>query len=174
MDHSDRTVQMHEGGHLPAAPHLTPTGAHPGSPAPSHPHSWLRSRKGRAILWGAGSTTLSGVGLIGLALFEQYNGMISELRSDLKHFNDSAGEYVKKDRFNKCTEHMKDSYRELCASRAAREQLERELRASERAREELVKVLQRFRERLAYVEGMKAVNPAADVRAAIMSPADDE
>lgn len=115
-----------------------------------------RGRKRRALLWGVGSTLLSAVGLIGLALFEQYNGMLSELRSDLKHFNETSSEYVKKDQFQRCWEHMKETSKEVNACNAARTLLEHELKASEKAREDLGRELQRVRERLAYLEGVRS------------------
>lgn len=121
--------------------------------------SWLpRGRMRRAMLWGIASTALSGMGLVGLALFEQYNGMLAELRSDLKHFNETQGEYVKKERMQKCWERLKDCSREMASGAVARERLEHELRASERAREDMAQQLQRLRERLAYVEGLKTAN----------------
>ncbi|HEV3261840.1 MAG TPA: hypothetical protein VG013_33630 [Gemmataceae bacterium] len=121
------------------------------------PSSWLgRGRKRRALIWGITSTVLSAIGLIGLAMFEQYNGMLSELRSDLKHFNEISGEFVKKDRMQRCWDRMREYSREVAAASMAREQTERELQASERAREEMTKEMQQLRERLAYLEGLRA------------------
>jgi hypothetical protein len=61
-----------------------------------------------ALLWGIGSTILSGFGLVAFALFEQYNGMLTELRNDLKHFNETSSEYVKRDRFTKVIDRLKE------------------------------------------------------------------
>ncbi len=119
--------------------------------------SWFSNKRTRrAVICGVISTVLSAIGLIGLGLFEQYNGMLSELRSDLKHFNETASDYVKRDRFEKCLERLKECSKEMRASAVARERLEQELKASERTRENMANEMQRVRERLAYVEGLKA------------------
>src|SRR5439155_1816655 len=84
------------------------TSAQPGSPGPSP----LPKGSRRGLVWGLGGTLLSAVGFIALALFEQYNGMISELRGDLKHFNETSSEYVKKEglqRFRECVKEMQAS-----------------------------------------------------------------
>ena len=127
------------------------------SPSPSAPLSSLlsKARNRRALICGIVSTVLSAIGLIGLALFEQYNGMLSELRTDLKHFNETSGEYVKKEKFQKCWERLKECSKEINAAAVARERQEQELKASERNREDMAKEMQRLRERLAYLEGIK-------------------
>jgi chromosome segregation ATPase len=99
---------------------------------------------------------LSGLGLIALCLFEQYNGMLSELRADLKHFNETVGEYAKKDRVTALREAVRQCSSEMTASKLQHEQLEQELRASQTQRGLLEKELQQLRERIAYVEGMRA------------------
>ena len=125
--------------------------------APASSSSWFRKgRTRRAVMWGVISTALSAIGLIGLALFEQYNGMLAELRMDLKHFSETSSEYVKKDRLQKCWERLKECSKEISASAVARERLEQELKAGERTREEMAKEMQQLRERLAYLEGTKA------------------
>lgn len=130
-------------------------------PAPHH--SWLpKGRRRLALLWGIGSTGLSAIGLIILMLFEQYNGMVAEMRADLKHFNETSSEYVKKDRLQRCWERIRELSKEVNASKTAREQMDQELKASERAREDQAKENQRLRERLAYLEGMKAARPGSD------------
>jgi len=88
-----------------------------------------------------------------LALFEQYNGMIIELRSDLKHFNEISADFVKKDSLQRLRDQLKERFKEVEESSTARTQIETELRASERAREEMARELQRMRERLAFLEG---------------------
>ena len=115
----------------------------------------------RALLWSMGGTILSAVGFVALALFEQYNGMVSELRSDLKHFNETSSEFVKKDSLQKIRDKMWDCLKEMQASNVARAQLEQELKASEKARTEMASELQRMRERLAYVEGRQMALPNA-------------
>jgi hypothetical protein len=147
---------------------LAPT-SHPAPIGQAHqatPFACLRNaRRRRAILWGIVSTVLSAIGLVGLALFEQYNGMLSELRADLKHFNETSADYVKKDRMQHVRDEMKECFRELESSKLAREQLERELKASEKTREDVVKEMQLLRERLAYVEGLRAAAPPAGGKA---------
>jgi hypothetical protein len=149
-------VLVDEQAALSALQHASSAAAHASKPSSLVPSG----RRRRALMWGIASTVLSAIGLLGLGLFEQYNGMISELRADLKHFNETAGEYVKKDRLQKLKDLVKESSKEISASSAAREQLERELRASERAREEMAKELQHMRERLAYLEGFRASRPS--------------
>jgi hypothetical protein len=127
--------------------------------SPPQPSGWSflpQGRSRRAVVCAVVSTVLSGVGLIGLALFEQYNSALSELHNDLKHFNETSGEYVKKDRLQKCWEHLRECAHATNAANAARERLETELKASERSREDLAREMQRLRERLSYLEGMKA------------------
>jgi len=114
----------------------------------------------RRLLWGLGGTLLSGLGFIALALFEQYNGMLSELRGDLKHFNETSSEYVKKDNLQRLREHTRQMIQEMHASTAARARVEMELQASEKARDQMASELQRMRERLAYLEGRQTMTPA--------------
>src|SRR5438128_87576 len=104
--------------------------------SPTHPAS-PKPRSNRPLLWGLGGTLLSGLGFVGLALFEQYNGMLSELRADLKHFNETSSEYVKKDSLQRIREHFRDCMKELHEIDAAKGRVEQELRASEKARDEL-------------------------------------
>ncbi len=101
-----------------------------------------------------------------MLLFEQYNGMLAELRNDLKHFNETSGEFVKKDVLQKTREHMRDCYKEMQACNVARTQIEQELRLSEKARTDMVAEMQRLRERLAFLEGRQtAVPPEPSVSA---------
>jgi hypothetical protein len=122
---------------------------------PSAPSSPLR--KGHSTLfWGLGGTVLSALGFVALALFEQYNGMISELRSDLKHFNETSSEFVKRDSFQRLREQTKEHFKEVQEVTGTKAQLEHELMASEKAREEAARELHRIRERLAFVEGQQS------------------
>jgi hypothetical protein len=133
----------------------------------SHPSA---KKKGRiALLWGMGGTILSAVGFIALALFEQYNGMLSELRADLKHFNETATEFVRRDSFQRMKDQMKEMFKEHQAGNVMRAQMEQELKASEKIREELAHELQKMRERLAFIEGRQTASPTVEV----MSPAKD-
>ena len=150
-------------------PHSTlPTNQRAEQDAVSQPASAPTGKgKYRAMLWGTGGTILSAVGFIALALFEQYNGMISELRGDLKHFNETSSDYVKKESVQKYRDEMRECLKELQTSNAARLQLEQELRASEKAREQMGHDLQRMSERLAFVEGRQsATQPLTPVAAA--------
>jgi hypothetical protein len=128
---------------------------HVASP-PSHP---ARKRKGHPLLWGLGGTLLSILGFVAMIAFDQYNGMISELRNDLKHFNETYSEFVKKETFHRWTDQIKEARREMQAAALAREKLEVELKASEAARAELARQFQQVRERLAAVEGRQAATP---------------
>jgi hypothetical protein len=121
--------------------------------------------KGRAtLLWGiSGGTVLSVVGFIALALFEQYNDCLNELRGDLKHFNMTCADLVKKEDLRNRMTSIKTALKELQAANAAaavREagmaHLEQQLKASEDEAKELTRELQRLRERLASVEGRQA------------------
>jgi hypothetical protein len=119
------------------------------------PKSW------RSVWLGlSGGTVLSAVGFVGLALFEQYNGCLTELRNDLKHFNETAAEFVKKDSLHRCYEQLRECRADLQAARAERAHQERQRAADEQARGELTREVQRLRERLAAVEGRQAATPA--------------
>ena len=132
--------------------------------AAHHPHSPLHPSfqgiKGKGLIWGVGGTILSVVGFVALALFEQYNGMLTELRNDLKHFNETSSEFVKKENVQRYREEMKNCTKEIQASSAARTILEQELKASEKARDDMAHELQRMRERLAFLEGRQTKSPA--------------
>ena len=108
------------------------------------------------LFWGLGGTVLIALGFIALALFEQYNGMISELRSDLKHFNETSSEFVKRDSLQRLRDQTKEHFKTVQEATATRAQLEHELIASEKAREEIARELHQIRERLAFVEGQQA------------------
>jgi septal ring factor EnvC (AmiA/AmiB activator) len=110
-------------------------------------------------MWGAGSTLLSAAGLLGLALFDQYNGLVSELRADLKHFNESSAELARKEELRRLRDQLKEVARDINVVSADRSRLEQELRASEQARADQAREVQRLRERLAYVEGLHAGRP---------------
>jgi hypothetical protein len=138
--------------------------AHPTVDSRSHrpglltlPSSTARRRR---LLWGVCGTVLSAVGFILFALFEQYNGMVAELRTDLKHFNETSSEFVKRDSLQKMREHMKEYIKDVQALNVTRAQVEQELKASEKARVEMAAELQRMRERLAFLEGRQAATPA--------------
>jgi hypothetical protein len=155
----------------PAA-HGQETAANCGTCAPP-----VRKRRRTALLWGISGTVISAVGWIALMLFEQYNASLSELRTDLKHFNEARAELVKKETLHKMIDHLKDSTRELQAAVSAREALARELKASEKSRHALARELQKMRERLATVEGrcgaMAVILPPAGANCSVPSPDQD-
>ena len=122
----------------------------------------LTRAKKRRLLWGLGGTILSALGFVGLALFEQYNGVLSELRADLKHFNETSSDYVKKDSFQRFRDHFRDCIKEFHEAEVAKARLEQELKASEKARDELAQEVLQIRERLAYVEGRQTATPTAN------------
>jgi len=119
------------------------------------------SRRNRRLLWGVGGTILSAVGFIAMILFEQYNSALTELHNDLKHFNETSSQFVKKESVQRYKEEMRECLKEMQASNSARTLLEQELRASEKAREEMSHELQGLRERLAFVEGLQTARPTA-------------
>jgi hypothetical protein len=128
---------------------------HPVGPSSPHP----RKRKGHPLLWGLGGTLLSVLGFVAMIAFDQYNGMVSELRNDLKHFNETYSGLVKKDSFHRVIDQLKEYHHEIQAGIVAREKLEQELKASEAARAEQARQFQQVRERLAAVEGRQAATP---------------
>jgi len=131
----------------------------PGKPSSPPPSFLGRGRRRTALLWSVGGTIFSAVGFIALALFEQYNDSLSELRHDLKHFNEMSADLVKKESMRRFVTNIKNCYRELQEAKASRKLIERELRESETDRRELMHELQQLRERLASVEGRQAATP---------------
>jgi septal ring factor EnvC (AmiA/AmiB activator) len=136
----------------PGGPHLDPLDHSRSAPA--------RPAGRSALFWGiSGGTILSIVGFIAMLLFEQYNDSLTELRNDLKHFNEISGDLVKKERLRRCIDHLKKCIEELQQAKAARARVERELQNSENERKELTRELQRLHERVAAVEGRQAATP---------------
>jgi cell division protein FtsB len=117
-----------------------------------------------SLWWGiSGGTILSAVGFVALALFEQYNDGLTELRNDLKHFHMTCGDLVKKDSMQNFRHHLWATIKELqTATQVAKEregrivQLEKELKNDHEDRKELNHEVLRLRERLASVEGQQA------------------
>jgi hypothetical protein len=163
MDHNLLVFRSGETGHTCAVP--TPRPVEEGAPAAPGPTPLIAGKKTRAaLLWGICSAVLSGLGFVALALFEQYNGMVGEMRNDLKHFNETQSNYVKREHFDKLKEKLREGFREFHDAKVARTQLEQELKVSEKARADMAQEMQRLRERLAYVEGRQiVVTPKADV-----------
>jgi chromosome segregation ATPase len=122
--------------------------------------TWSKAKK-RRLFWGIGGTLFSALGFVALALFEQYNGVLSEFRADLKHFNETSSEFVRKDSFQRFREHFRDSMKELRDSEVTKARLEQELKANEKARDELAQELRQMRERLAFLEGRQSTAPTA-------------
>ena len=127
-----------------------------------HAHHAPHGKSRAAMIWGVGSTVLSVLGFLAWGLFEQYNGSLSELRADLKHFNEASSTFVKKDSMTRLREQFKTQFGEMQAMAASNKQLDAELKASERAREAMAQELIRMRERLAFVEGRQSVAPAKE------------
>jgi DNA repair exonuclease SbcCD ATPase subunit len=126
------------------------------SSQPTHESSSTKKKGRLALLWSISGTIVSVIGFVALALFEQYNSMLGELRGDLKHFNEVSAGYVKRESLQKIWEQIKEQSKERQESVLARMKLENELRLSEKTREDLAREVQRMRERLAYVEGRNA------------------
>jgi hypothetical protein len=106
-----------------------------------------------------GGTILSAAGFVGLALFEQYNSMLSDLRNDLKHFNETSSSFVKKDSFQRFRDQTKERFKETQDALGVKAQLEHELKVSEKARADMAQEMQRMRERMAYLEGRQSATP---------------
>jgi hypothetical protein len=127
-----------------------------------------RGSRGRATLfWGiSGGTILSVVGFIALCLFEKYNDGLNELNADLKHFNLSCADLVKKEELRNFKTRAWSNIKELHAAAAAARiqeiqvtQLEQQVKAAAQENKELTRELQRLRERLASVEGRQSAPP---------------
>ena len=131
-------------------------------------------RRGRmALILGLGSTLLSVLGFGALTLFEQYNSLVSEMRNDLKHFNETSSEFVKRDSFQRFRDTVKDRlFKELPEANLAKYRLEEELKASEKARSEMAQELRYLRERLAFLEGRQTATTTA--KAPALSPKNDD
>jgi hypothetical protein len=117
------------------------------------------SAKSTAFWWSICGTVLSVVGFVGLALFQQYNSALSELRADLKHFNEVSGELVKKESLRRCIDHLIECKKELQTATASRATLEREFEDCKKDRAEMAREVQHLRERLAALEGSRGASP---------------
>jgi hypothetical protein len=160
MDPTNPAYRNGEGVACPTqASQVAAEGGARGVDPAAHPGGKRRGRT--ALLVGLGSTILSVLGFGALTLFEQYNSLVSEMRSDLKHFNETIGEYVKRDSFQRFRDQAKERFKELEESRVAKYRLEEELKAGEKARIETAEELRRLRERLAYLEGRQAATATA-------------
>jgi hypothetical protein len=100
-----------------------------------------------------GSVVLIAFGWVVVVLFEQYSASLTELQTDLKHFNEISAELVKKDALRRMRDRVTECSKELHQSTAARLALEKEVTASEKSRKALAREINRLRERLASVEG---------------------
>jgi hypothetical protein len=140
-------------------PHDQGGAAAPGKMGSLHASSPIRGRRRLALLLSIGGTILSALGFIAFSLFEQYNDGLAELRHDLKHFNETSADLVKREQLGRLREHLKECYQELHAASEGRLLMQKELQASETARKEIALELQRLRERLACVEGRQSAPP---------------
>ena len=159
MYQTDLSSAAHPAGTASCAGGAVPSHACPACGAPTDRPA--ASGKRAALWWGLSGTLLSCVGWIALMLFEQYNASLAELRNDLKHFHEARAELVNKENMRKLYDHFKDSLKELQASAAAREALQRQLQDSDKGRRVMARELQRMRERLAGVEGRQAATTVA-------------
>jgi septal ring factor EnvC (AmiA/AmiB activator) len=132
--------------------------------------SSVHKRRRLTLVWGIAGSLLSAAGFVVLSLFEQYNDSLNELRRDLKHFNESSADLVKKDSLQKLRDKVKECMLELRDSSVQRLQLERELHESEAERKELNRELQMLRERLASVEGRQSALPFVTAKPAPDKP----
>jgi hypothetical protein len=127
----------------------------------------LRKEKRFSWWWGlSGGTILSALGFVALALFEQYNDSLTELRNDLKHFNETSGDLVKKEEWRNRMNHIRSSFKELQTANLANvaregrfDHLEQQLKSWTEEKAEMAREVQRLRERLANVEGRQAAVP---------------
>jgi hypothetical protein len=122
-----------------------------------------RPRQGRfSWFWGvSGGSILSVLGFLALTLYQQYNDSLTELRNDLKRFNITCGDLVKKDEMHNRMTHLYTKLKELGDNHADGKShlmlVEHQLKVSEEERRELMHEVQRLRERLAAVEGRQSV-----------------
>ena len=72
---------------------------------------WPQSRQSASARW---------VGFIAMILFEQYNSALTELHNDLKHFNETSSQFVKKESVQRYKEEMRECLKEMQASNSAR------------------------------------------------------
>ncbi len=153
---------------LPSHPPYT---ADPSTYNPGKPKGWHRV----ALFWSvSGGTILSVVGFIALTLYQQYSDSLTELRNDLKHFNTTCADLVKKDTLHNRFASIKESIRDLQAANLSSTkelqavqsaavfrdtrtaQFETRIKAMEDERRQLIQEIQRLRERLASVEGRQS------------------
>jgi uncharacterized protein YlxW (UPF0749 family) len=150
----------HANEESPAPPLFCPTSAESAKP-----------RRHRALFWTIGSSLLSAVGFLGIMMYEQYDRNLTELRNDLKHFNEVSGEQVKREEMRNRFTSMWTIIKEMQATGQensketqllkgdgiAKEtrltQLEQQLKTADEDRKELNREMLRLRERLAAMEG---------------------
>lgn len=130
----------------------------------------IRKKRSNSLFWGiSGGSILGAVGFVGLTLYQQYNDSIVELQRDLKHFNTTCADLVKKDdlghrfkMFWTTVEKLDNNMKEKAERLALMEHL---LKNSEDERKEQTRELQRLRERLAAVEARQSMTLPTSVSA---------
>ncbi len=139
------------------------------------PKGWKRL----AVFWSvSGGTILSALGFLGLTLYQQYSDNLAELQRDLKHFNETSADFVKKESLHNRLNFVRDGFKEArAASQSTAKEiatlgmanvardgqlhtLENRVKTLEDERRSLTTELQNLRERLATIEGRQAAMPA--------------
>ena len=165
-----RTITVGAPSHLVATTveHSKLYSQHTDEISTSRPKGWRRL----VLFWSvSGGTVLSIVGFVALTLYQSYSDSLMELHRDLKHFNETSADYVKKSSLQNRMTWLKDNFKDIRDAEANTAKDLEGVRAANIRREERMKVLeeklqafdaerktlgaevQRLREELAKVEG---------------------
>jgi hypothetical protein len=128
-----------------------------------------KKQRGRSWLWGiSGGGILGALGFVALTFYQQYNDSVVEMQRDLKHFNTTCAELVKKDEFANRTKVFWGRMEKLEKAVSDKSErlllLEHLLKENEEERKQLSHEVQRLRERLATVEGKQSAVTATPSR----------
>jgi len=120
-----------------------------------------KKNAGLTLFWGiSGGSAIGAVGFVLLTLYQQYDNSVTELQRDVKHFNESCADLVKKEeikgRFKTFWELMDKQGKELNEKSQRLTLLEHDLTTREEERKQLAIEVQRLRERMARLEGQQA------------------
>jgi len=121
-----------------------------------------RKKRSNSLFWGiSGGSILGALGFVALTFYQQYNDSIVELQRDLKHFNTTCADLVKKDdlshRFKTCWTMVEKLDKTLGEKSERLALMEHLLKNSEDERKEQAHEVQRLRERLAGVEARQSI-----------------